>query len=37
MKRTRPASASLGTDLAVRYITLLKDMDKKWRCLRVLS
>jgi hypothetical protein len=31
------ASASLGTDRAVSYITLLKDMDKKWRCLRVLS
>jgi hypothetical protein len=31
------ASASLGTDHAVSYIALLKDMDKKWRRLRVLN
>jgi hypothetical protein len=31
------ASASLGTDYAVSYIALLKDMDKKWRRLRVLN
>ena len=31
------ASASLGTERAVSYIALLKDMDTRWRRLRVLS
>ncbi|WP_437123855.1 hypothetical protein [Paraburkholderia phenazinium] len=31
------ASASLGTEHAVSYIALLKDMDARWRCLRVLN
>ncbi|WP_259295132.1 hypothetical protein [Paraburkholderia sp. DHOC27] len=31
------ASASLGTERAISYISLLKDMDKKWRRLRVLN
>lgn len=31
------ASASLGTEHAVSYIALLKDMDTRWRRLRVLS
>jgi hypothetical protein len=31
------ASASLGTDRAVSYIALLKDMDARWRRLRVLN
>ncbi len=31
------ASASLGTERAVSYIALLKDMDMRWRRLRVLS
>ena len=31
------ASASLGTEHAVSYIALLKDMDARWRRLRVLN
>ena len=31
------ASASLGTERAISYIALLKDMDVKWRHLRVLN
>jgi hypothetical protein len=31
------ASASLGTEHAVSYIALLKDMDTRWRRLRVLN
>lgn len=31
------ASASLGTERAISYIALLKDMDARWRRLRVLN
>ncbi len=31
------ASASLGTERAVSYIALLKDMDVRWRHLKVLN
>jgi hypothetical protein len=31
------ASASLGTERAISYIAVLKDMGRKWRRLRVLS
>jgi hypothetical protein len=31
------ASASLGTERAISYIALLKDMDSRWRHLRVLN
>jgi hypothetical protein len=31
------ASASLGTERAVSYIALLKDMDARWRHLKVLN